>query len=76
MQRVQAAQDWAVTFVFITNLPASSFDARRLLEEPTGQTVIEQRFLLSPLMTRTKRIHNGRWPWFRWRWRTGRDRLE
>lgn len=38
-QRVQAA-----TFVLITNLPATPFDACRLLEEYKGQTVMEQRF--------------------------------
>ncbi|SMC03499.1 Transposase [Sulfobacillus thermosulfidooxidans DSM 9293] len=43
-QRVQAAQDRAATFVLITNLPSTPFDARRLLEEYKGQTVIEQRF--------------------------------
>ncbi|AEJ38707.1 transposase (IS4 family protein) [Sulfobacillus acidophilus TPY] len=42
--RLQAARERASTFVLITNLAAEDFDARRLLEEYKGQTVIEQRF--------------------------------
>ncbi|WP_139061477.1 hypothetical protein [Sulfobacillus thermosulfidooxidans] len=44
LQRVQAAQDRAATFVVITNLPTTACDAHQMLEEPTGQTVIAHRF--------------------------------
>lgn len=42
--RLRAAQERESTFVLITNLPAAECDARRLVGEYKGETVIEQRF--------------------------------
>lgn len=42
--RIHAVRERASTFVLIPNLSAADHDARRILEEYKGQTVIAQRF--------------------------------